>query len=262
MKKTKPRCGGQILYIPVDQLVSDAMRPRIYFNDEELAELVGSIAEYGILEPLTVRAAKNGKYKIVSGERRARAAVLADLKEVPCVLVRMSDEDAVFASLTENIKTSALNYFELAVSAERIHRKYCLGYDAIADKLGMSINELTEKLKMLSIPPELRTKMIENGVTERHARELIKLNDKEKELLVKEITEQRLNVSATRQRAGELLSAKKEKKQHAVTYFKDITVFVNTIDRAIDTMEKSGIKAKSSKTEEDGLIEYKVTIPK
>lgn len=262
MKKTKPRCGGQILYIPVDQLVSDAMRPRIYFNDEELAELVGSIAEYGILEPLTVRAAKNGKYKIVSGERRARAAAMAGLAEIPCILLRMSDEEAVFTALSENLQCSELNYFEFAVSVERIHRKFCLGYDSIAGKLGMSINELTEKLKMLSIPPELRTKMIENGVTERHARELIKLNDKDKELLVKEIVEQRLNVSGTRERASELLSAKKEKKQHAVTYFKDITVFVNTIDRAIDTMEKSGIKAKSSKTEEDGIIEYKVTIPK
>lgn len=262
MKKSKLRCGGQILYVPVELLVSDPMKPRIYFNDTEMAELCVSIAERGVLKPISVRSARNGKYKIISGERRARAAALAGLTEVPCILLRMSDEEAVFAALSENLQCSALNYFEFAASVERIHRKFCLGYDEIAGKIGMNINELTQKLKMLSIPQELRTRMIENGVTERHARELIKLNDADKERLVNEIIEQRLNVTAAKQRAAEILSAKKTKNQHTVMLYKDITVFVNTIDKTIDTMEKSGIKAISCKNEEEDRIEYKVTIPK
>lgn len=262
MKKTKLRRGGQILYIPVGMLVSDPMRARIYFNNEELAVLAASVAEYGILEPLTVRTAKNGKYSVVSGERRMRAAMLAGLEEVPCVLMRMNDEEAAFVGMTENLRCTGLNYFEFASALEKLHRKFCLPYDVIADKLGISLHHINESLKLLSVPLPLRTKMIENGVTERHAAELIKLNDADKELLVGEITQKRMNVSETRKRAAELAAGKTQRNQRTVTFFKDTTVFVNTIDKAIDTMEKSGIKAQSRKTEEADRIEYRVTIPK
>ncbi len=262
MRKNKLRAGGQILYIPIGLLRSDPMKPRIYFNNEELTDLCESICESGIIKPLTVREAKNGKYTIISGERRLRAAMLAGYETLPCILMKMTDEEAAFTSLTENMRQSGLNFFEFAAGIERIHERFYYSYDAIAEKLGIPLNDLNEKLKLLAVPRELRVRIVENGITEKDVREIIKLNDEDKEKLIEEITQKRLNVSDTRRRCREILLEKGTKKQRTVTYFKDITVFVNTIDKAIDTMEKSGIKAKSSKTEEHGCIEYRVSIPK
>ena len=262
MKRNKLRYGGQIIYIPSERILSDPMKPRIYFNNEELTDLCASIEEAGILEPLTVRAVRHGKYMIVSGERRFRAAGLAGLESVPCVLVKLCEEDAAFVAVTGNLRHSELNFFEIALAVERLHKRYYFSYADIAEKLGISLNELTEKLKLLSVPPELRKKIIENGITERHVRELIRLNDDEKTLLVEEIIRCRLNVSETRQRCKELLCADAPKKQRTVTYFKDSTIFVNTIDKAIDTMKQSGIDAQSQKTEAADHVEYRVLIPK
>lgn len=262
MKKKKLKYGGQIIYIPIEMLVSDPMRPRTYFNNEELADLRESICECGIIKPLTVRETKNGNYMIISGERRCRAAVLAGFDSVPCILMKMTDEEAVFSSIAENITQSGLNYFEFAEAIERIHKRFCFPYDIIAEKTGMSLNELNEKIKLLSIPQSLRKRMIESGMTERHAKELIKLNDDDKAKLVDEIIQKHLNVTETKRRCREILSSKTEKKQKTVTYFKDITVFVNTIDKTIDAMEKSGINAQTCKTDAEGYIEYSVHIPK
>lgn len=261
MKRSKLRCGGQILYVPVTMLISDPLRPRIYFDNDGLSELCASIEDRGILKPLTVTETKKGKYKIVSGERRFRAAVMAGLDTVPCILTHLSDEEAAFNAISENLLQCSLNYFELALSLEKLHTKLYYPYDLIAEKLGIGINEITEKLRLLSIPEELRTVMIENGVTEKHAKELVRLNDADKALLVREITEKRLNVSQTKQRCREILG-KKNRTGHTVTYFKDITVFINTIDKAITAMKTSGIGAKAVKNEKEDSIEYNLIIPK
>ena len=262
MKKNKLRTGGQILYIPANRLTSDPMKPRIYFNNDELNDLCASMEDSGILEPLTVRPIKNGNYRIVSGERRYRAAALAGIEDIPCVLIRLSDEEAAFISVIENLRKSSLHFFEIAQAIEQIHSVFGFTYADIADRLGMSMNELTDILKYLSVDHALRKKIVENGLTERHVRELVKLNDKDKEMLVAEIIEKRMNVTATRERCQEVLKNHSGKKQRTVTYFKDITIFVNTIDRAIDTMVKSGIKADSLKTESENSIEYRLLIPK
>lgn len=263
MKKSKLRCGGQILYIPTDLLISDPTRPRIYFNNNELNRLSDSICEVGIIKPITVRNSKTEKYYIVSGERRYRAAVMAGLSTIPCILTKMSNEDAAFTSLYENLQQCNLNFFEVAVAIERLHKSFAFSYSEIADRLGLTLAEVNEKTKLLTIPFELRTKIIESGITEQHAKEIVRLNDEDKENFVDEIVEKRLNVSSTREKCTEIIYGKREKpQQKTVTYFKDITIFVNTIDKAINAMNSSGINAQSSKTEAEGYIEYRVTIPR
>lgn len=263
MKKNKLRCGGQILYVPAKLLRSDPLRPRIYFNNEELAGLTASIKESGIIKPLTVRPSKNGGYTIISGERRLRAAINAGLESLPCILIRMSDEEAAFAAITDNLRQSSLNYFEIPTAAKKIHEMFFYGYDQIADRFGISMQELTEKMRLLSIPENLRIIMLESGITERHARELVRLNDEDKRKIVDEIIEKRLNVTKTRQRCSEILRKEPEKTgQRTVTYFKDATIFINTLDHTIDTMLKSGIRAQSVKSETDDHYEYRVLIPK
>ena len=262
MNKVKFRRGGQIIYIPAEMIKSDPMRPRTYYNEEELAQLTASIAESGIIKPLTVRTAKKEGYFIISGERRYKAAVKAGIEAIPCILIKMSDEDAAFTAIEDNLRQSNLNFFEIPSAAKKIHEQFYCAYDVIADRLGITLNELMEKMKLLSIPEDLRKKIIESGITERHTKELIKLNDEDKEKLINEIIENRLNVTKTQQRCREILYSHNPKKQKTVTYFKDSTIFVNTIDKAIDTMQRSGIKAESSKREEESYYEYRVLIPK
>lgn len=262
MRKRNLRTGGRILYIPIEMLHSHPLKSRLYFNNEELVDLCASICDEGIIKPLTVFEAENGYYVIISGERRFRAAKLAELKELPCILIKSTEEDSAFMSITENIQQSTLNYFELPLAVEKIHNTYSVSYTEIAERLGISIIDLTDKLKLLSIPDYLRITLIENGITEKHAREIIKLNDSEKDTLVNEITKKKLNVTQTRQRVSEILYCKRTQCQHTVTVFKDITVFVNTIDNTLERMVRSGIAAKVTKTDNKESVEYSVSIPK
>lgn len=262
MRNEKLKTGGQILLIPTNRITENPLRARMYYNDNKTDELMRSIGENGIVEPLSVCAAKKGNYIIVSGERRYRAAKKLGFKSLPCILLDCSPEKSVLTCLSNSLNQEPLNYFEIAMSYEKIKEHFGLTYEQTAAKIGVETNEVLSKVRLLQIPLKLRKIIVEYGLSQKYAAILVRHSDKEKEELLKRITEDRLTLYETKKLSDQMLNPKEKPISSVQTYFKDINVFVNTIDHACETMKNSGINAQTQKTDGDKSVDYTIHIPK
>lgn len=257
------RTGGSILLIPTDEIIPNPNQPRKVFNQNELDALADSIRNNGIIQPLVVRKNNNDEYELISGERRLRAAVKVGLETVPCVLMSVSDNDSALFAIIENIQRDNLNYFEEAESISRLVNDYSMTQEEISKRLGKSQSYLSNKLRLLRLSDELRSVILENSLSERHARALLRLEgdiDRLKALL--EIIEKNMNVSETDKYIDSIVTPVKQKSRPKFRKLKDIKLFINTINHAVDTMRNAGIKAVSEENETSDYIEYVIRIPK
>jgi ParB family chromosome partitioning protein len=161
--------------IPLAQVEPNPNQPRKHFDDNSLSELAASIKQHGIIQPLVVTPLKDGKYTIIAGERRWRAANLADLKTVP-VIVRSSEElEQLEIALIENVQRVDLNPLEQAASIERLHDQFSLPYDAVAKRLGKASSTVQNIVRLLQLPDEAKTALTDGRISEGHARALLSL---------------------------------------------------------------------------------------
>lgn len=167
----------QILRLPVEAIAPNPYQPRTDFAPEPLAELADSIRRHGILQPLTVRRTKTG-WELVAGERRLRAAKLAGLDTVPCLQIRAEDQESALLALIENIQRKDLHYFEEAAAIAAYLRQSGVTQEEAAALLGRSPSALANKLRLLRLSPDCRKLLVENGLSERHARALLRLDDR------------------------------------------------------------------------------------
>ena len=257
---------NKISDIPIIKIRPNKAQPRKVFNEEDLNALSQSIAENGILQPLTVRKVSATEYELIAGERRLRASVMAGLRKVPCIVIKCSEKESAVYALLENLQRSDLGMFEEARGISRLIRRYGLTQQEAAVKLGKTQSTIANKLRLLRLTYE-EQEWIENaGLSERHARALLKLGDEgaRREALSKIISEN-LNVQQSENLINLMLnsSPKNNKKQGtSKAVIKDVRIFVNTINKAIDTMRLAGIDAQSDKTDTDNFIEYTIRIPK
>lgn len=257
---------NKISDIPIIKIRPNKAQPRKVFNEEDLNALSQSIAENGILQPLTVRKVSTTEYELIAGERRLRASVMAGLRKVPCIVIKCSEKESAVYALLENLQRSDLGMFEEARGVSRLIRRYGLTQQEAAVKLGKTQSTIANKLRLLRLTYE-EQEWIENaGLSERHARALLKLGDEgaRREALSKIISEN-LNVQQSENLINLMLSSspKNNKKQGtSKAVIKDVRIFVNTINKAIDTMRLAGIDAQSDKTDTDNFIEYTIRIPK
>ena len=257
------RTGGSILLVPTDEIIPNPNQPRKVFNQNELDALADSIRNNGIIQPLVVRKNNNDEYELISGERRLRAAVKVGLETVPCVLMSVSDNDSALFAIIENIQRDNLNYFEEAESISRLVNDFSMTQEEISKRLGKSQSYLSNKLRLLRLSDELRSVILENSLSERHARALLRLDsdiDRLKALL--EIIEKNMNVSETDKYIDSIVTPVKQKSRPKFRKLKDIKLFINTINHAVDTMRNAGIKAVSEENETSDYIEYVIRIPK
>ena len=257
---------NKISDIPIIKIRPNKAQPRKVFNEEDLNALSQSIAENGILQPLTVRKVSATEYELIAGERRLRASVMAGLRKVPCIVIKCSEKESAVYALLENLQRSDLGMFEEARGVSRLIRRYGLTQQEAAVKLGKTQSTIANKLRLLRLTYE-EQEWIENaGLSERHARALLKLGDEgaRREALSKIISEN-LNVQQSENLINLMLnsSPKNNKKQGtSKAVIKDVRIFVNTINKAIDTMRLAGIDAQSDKTDTGNFIEYTIRIPK
>ncbi len=257
---------NKISEIPIIKIRPNKAQPRKVFNEDELSALSRSIAENGILQPLTVRKASQSEFELIAGERRLRAAILAGMKRVPCIIVKCTDKESAVYALLENLQRADLGIFEEARGISRLIRRYGLTQEQAADKLGKTQSTIANKLRLLKLSGE-EQEWIENaGLTERHARALLRIDDEDirREVLSKIISDN-LNVSQTEALVGiyKHNNPKTEKNRgRSKAVIKDIRIFLNSINRAIDTMRLSGIDAQSVKTDSENFIEYTIRISK
>ncbi|HIT52628.1 MAG TPA: ParB/RepB/Spo0J family partition protein [Candidatus Fimivicinus intestinavium] len=252
--------------IPEQEIMPNPFQPRRHFDRQELANLAQSIRANGILQPITIRESPGG-YELIAGERRLRAARLAGLTHIPCILIHADDRKTALLSLLENLQRQDLNFFEEADAIQKMIRDYGLSQEEAARKLGMAQSTLSNKLRLLRLPEKIRQILLQEQLTERHARALLRLESEvQMAEALKRISEEKLNVSQTEKLIDQLLQApiasKKVEKKAPIKLFKDVRLFVNTLNHAIDTMKRSGISASSSRSETEEYIEYTIRIPK
>ena len=256
---------NKILEIPIIKIRPNKSQPRKQFREDELQSLSRSIAENGILQPLTVRKVSQTEYELVTGERRLRASAMAGLNRVPCIIVKCSDKESAVYALLENLQRADLGIFEEARGISRLIRRYGLTQEQAAEQLGKTQSTIANKLRLLRLSFE-EQEWIENaGLSERHARALLKLSDESlrREALSRIINES-LNVAQTEALVTLLCQStpKNKSRGKSKAVIKDIRIFVNTINKAIDTMRHAGIYAETHKSDSENYIEYTSRIPK
>lgn len=260
MTGKKPFVSQRVFYLPVGSLRPNPNQPRRCFDEDSLRELSDSIRRYGILQPLTVRRGEEG-YELIAGERRLRAAKLAGIGEVPCLLARSSEEESALLALIENLQRSDLHYFEEAAAIAKLIAAYGLSQEQAAEKLGKSQSAVANKLRLLRLSPDCTRKLRENGLSERHARALLRLADEEdRSLALDAILARGYNVAQSEAYIEQLLKNKqKAPPPRMPTYvIKDVRIFLNTIRRSIGLMQRAGVEADVQR--EDTAEEIRMTI--
>lgn len=261
MISEKPRTAGQVLLIPNDQIYPNPNQPRQVFDQEELVNLAISIRMNGILQPITVRQTDKG-YELVSGERRLRASKLAGLVSIPCIVVDVNNMKSAVFALIENLQRQNLNFFEEAIAIEHLMIEYGLSQEDAARRLGKAPSTVSNKLRLLSLPEKARNRLMENGLTERHARALLKLDKEDIEAVIDSIINKKLNVTQTEELVDEIVNKSSAPKRQTKRMFSDVKIFLNTINTAVDTMKKSGIGADIKREDTGDSYIYRIEIPK
>ena len=256
--------------IRISEIVRNPNQPRRYFDPEAIATLAESIRQYGVLNPLTVRRTANGGYELVAGERRLRAARVAGLTDVPCLLINADGEDSSVIALVENLQRRDLDFFEEANGFKRLIEQFGLTQEEAARKVGKTQSAVANKLRLLRLAQQNMELIRCNNLTERHARALLRLNDEADRINVTNyIIEHELNVSRTEEYIDEFLKAKEnpqpvvepESGKHVVRLFKDVRFFLNTLNRAVGVMVDAGIGATVKQQESDDGLTLTICIP-
>ena len=262
-KKSLPPAAGSILMIPRDEIYPNPDQPRRRFSMDELEGLAQSIHENGMLQPVSVRTREAGGYELIAGERRLRAAKMIGMSSIPCIVIRARSEQSAVFALIENLQREDLNFFEEARAIESLMDHYGLTQEEMALRLGKAQSTLSNKLRLLRLSPRMCAQIERAGLTERHARALLKLDqEKERQEVLDQVIRDDLNVSQTEKLIASRLAPKAHKNKNVRFLFRDVRIFLNTIGHAIDTMRRSGIEADSEKTEDENFITYTVRIPK
>ena len=265
---TRPvlRRGG-ILWLPTDAIAPSPVQPRRVFDDSALEELSQSIRSYGILNPLTVRCCGR-KYELVAGERRLRAAKLAGLREVPCVLLDVDMEDAGLLALIENLQRRDLDFIEEAMGLSRLIRMFGMSQEEAARRIGKSQSAVANKLRLLKLPPDVLDRLRECGLTERHGRALLRLGDPDAQRAALEvIAAKAMTVAAAEEYIEALLSAPEDKAEarpepRLTLVLKDVRVFLNSLNRSLEVMKQGGIDAGVRREETEDSLILTISIPK
>ena len=259
--------GEVILELAVEEIEANPFQPRLFFDAAQLEELSSSIREYGVLQPVIVRIV-DGKYQLVSGERRFRASKLAQKETIPALVRQLSDREVAEMALIENLQREDLNYFEEAEGYARLIQEFHITQEEVAKKMGKSQPTIANKLRLLNIPEKVRREISVDVITERHVRSLLKLKNEEQQIeVLHRIYKNNLNVRQTDDVIETLLIAeekniREQKKKKMMKAIKDMKIFVNTIKGTVKTIQDAGMPAEIIEQENDEYMEVVIRLPK
>lgn len=248
---------GRVVFLPAQAIRPNPAQPRKVFAPGALDELAESIRQHGILQPLSVRRRDNG-YELISGERRLRAAQLAGITDIPCILMRMDDLESGMAALVENLQRQDLDFIEEAQGIRYLMDQFGMRQEQAARLLGKSQSAVANKLRLLRHSPAVLAAIRDAGLTERHARALLRLPDETAALAaLREIVRQNMSVARTERYIDSLLNAQPSRQRNA-----SVGAFLNTLTQNLQKIQLSGIPAVSERRETDSQIVLTITIPK
>ena len=251
-----------VLELPTSDIRPNPRQPRQEFGPEELEELARSIAQVGVIQPLSVRRTRQG-WELVAGERRLRAARLAGLSTVPCLPVEADGETSALLALVENIQRKDLDVWEEAAALRRLMERSGMTQEEAARRVGKSQSAVANKLRLLKLPEDVIGTLRANRLTERHARALLRLESPDRQrLAVEYILKHQLNVAKTEEYIDRLCGARKLPKKAAPVYkIRDVRLFLNTVNRGLAVMKSAGVNAQCGREETESEITLTIHIP-
>ena len=248
---------GRVVFLPARAIKPNPAQPRKIFQQEALMELAESIRTHGILQPLSVRRSGTG-YELIAGERRLRAAGIAGLTEIPCIIMNMDDRESGMAAMIENLQRQDLDFIEEAQGISRLMGHCSLSQDQVAKLLGKSQSAVANKLRILRHSEPVLMALRENGLTERHARALLKLaSDEDKLCAIEVIARQGMSVARAEAYIDALFIERRDRPPRA-----NVSAFLNNLTASLARIQSSGISAISERRETDTQIVVTITIPK
>lgn len=248
---------GRVIFLPAKHIRPNPAQPRQVFSDEALEELTRSIREHGILQPLSVRRV-GSFYELIAGERRLRAGVQAGLTELPCIVMNMDDSESSLAALVENLQRQELDFIEQARGISLLMERFCLSQEQAAKRLGKSQSAIANKLRLLRHSAPVLEALREGGLTERHARALLKLPTEEQKLqVIASVVRHGMSVAQAERYITHLLEEPQDIPPRV-----NVGAFLNNLNQSLAKIQLCGIPAVSERRETDSQIVLTITIPK
>ncbi len=257
--------GPTLSQVPIGAIRPSPYQPRQVVDEAELEELVASIRWHGVLQPILLRS-RGDSFELVAGERRWRACLRLEMDVIPAIVRDMDDEEAAVFALVENLQRSDLDFMEEAEGIQRLVANFSLTQGEVARRLGKSQSAVANKLRLLRLPAQIRDGLRLAGVSERHARALLRLDGpEEQEAILAEVRSGNLTVKET-----ELLVEERRKrnsrnlapKGKRVGIYKDLRIFLNGFREAVSTLVRAGVQASISEFDRGDYLEVSVRIPK
>ena len=265
--KTKERIAGHVVMLAISDLSPNRSQPRTEFSDEALKSLAESIRENGIMQPICVRR-KGALYEIISGERRTRAAKLAGLKDVPCIIMSVDDEQSAVLALIENIQRKDLSYFEEAIAIEKLISCYGLTQEQAAARLGKAQSTIANKLRLLRFSDAERRLILMGNLSERQARSLIRINDPAvRQPIIEKVVRDDLDLDRTEELVNRTLRGgrKENKKQRKYSVFTEISVpsklYINSLNALLKRIKDDNVACDFSSEKTENYYEYSIRFP-
>ena len=248
---------GRVIFLPARSIRPNPSQPRKIFREEALTELSDSIRQHGVLQPLSVRRVSGG-YELIAGERRLRAAQMAGVTDIPCIVMNMDQRESGTAALVENLQRQDLDFVEEARGISYLMESWSMSQEQVARLLGKSQSAVANKLRILRHSPEVLQALREGELTERHGRALLKLASEQQKLqAIAVIIQQAMSVARTEKYIAQLL-ASEEPKEVSV----NVGAFLNGLSQSLARIQSSGIPAVSERRETEDRIVLTITIPK
>lgn len=260
--------GKKLEEIQVSKIVPNPNQPRKTFDDESIAELAQSIRQVGLIQPLVVRR-QGDVYELIAGERRLRAIKLLELERVTCIVQNdIVDESSAMMALIENLQRENLNFFEEAQCYSDLIDTYSLTQEALAEKLGKSQSSIANKLRVLKLPPAVKEAMTDAGLTERHARALLRIADENEQLaIIKEVKDKGMSVKETEQRVEKQLNKLYDERKDGakprpvmLRMIKDYRLFMNSINSAVEQLRYAGLIVDVRQADRDDGVDISISV--
>lgn len=262
--KQRERVAGQVIMIDVGMIIPNKSQPRKEFNEDALKSLSQSVRENGILQPIIVRN-KGAIYEIISGERRFRAAKLAGMNEVPCIVKDVDEEKSAVLALIENIQRKDLSYFEEAAALEKLLTVYGLTQEQAAARLGKAQSTIANKLRLLRFSEAERRLLITGGLSERQARALIRIgDDHERSRAIETVVSRRLNIEQTEGLVNRVLSGvpqKRRKPRAKIVYTAPARLYLNSLNALIKRIRDDKVPCELHEQKSESFYEYTLRFP-
>ena len=263
LQKNEPTTEN-VLAIDLARIRPNPFQPRQEMAEEKINELAQSIKSCGLIQPIVVRRAGDG-YQLVVGERRYLACRKLGWKKIAASVKTLSDNAMAAIALIENLQRENLNYIEEAMGYTNLMKSFNLTQEQLAQRLGKSQSTIANKIRLLKLSDNVRATLIKKGLTERHARALLRLDAEEaQQKMLHEISERGLTVSQAEKRIDRIQETRGERKAKSRTkpIIRDIRIVLNTIREAVAVMQSSGLYPEVDETVEQDYIEVTIRLTK